>query len=345
MKKLKDFLLAGICIGAALLLLIFPADITSGFRKGMTVSGSTLLPSLFPFMVLAQFIATTRLGQLLCRPLSPVLRRLRLPPCAGSVMIMGLLGGYPSTAQLVSVYVGKGALTKEQGDFLLCAFTAAGPAFLLSGVGTAMHGSLRFGLLLYISGVLTSVMLAFLFRRLVTETKGRPVRFEPMSSIQGFVEAVRGSAAALISVTAFVCLFASLSFLFESMPLSQGILEISIGCLNACALSPTLSLVLTASFIGFSSLSVICQIGGLTVPCGIGLKHFLFSRFAAAVLQPLCALFLNLLFPVDKQVFSTVNPSFLSFSASVSVSAVLLAVMAILLLSAIEKTVEIRRAI
>ena len=66
MKKTKDFLLAGICIGAALLLLLFPSDITAGFRKGLSVSGSTLLPSLFPFMVLAQFIATTNLGRLYC---------------------------------------------------------------------------------------------------------------------------------------------------------------------------------------------------------------------------------------------------------------------------------------
>ena len=107
-EKTKDFLLAGICIGAALLLLLFPSDITAGFRKGLSVSGSTLLPSLFPFMVLAQFIATTNLGRLLCRPLSPVLRLLKLPTCAGNVMVMGLLGGYPSTAQLVSVYVSKG---------------------------------------------------------------------------------------------------------------------------------------------------------------------------------------------------------------------------------------------
>ena len=345
MKKTKDFLLAGICIGAALLLLLFPSDITAEFRKGLSVSGSTLLPSLFPFMVLAQFIATTNLGRLLCRPLSPVLRLLKLPACAGNVMVMGLLGGYPSTAQLVSVYVSKGALTKNQGNFLLCAFTAAGPAFLISGVGAAMHGSLRFGLLLYFGGVLTSAVLAFLFRGLATGEQGRPARFEPLPYMQGFVEAVRGSAASLINVTAFVCLFSALSFLFVNIPLTQGVLEISMGCLNACALSPMLSLVLTASFIGFSSLSIICQVGGLVVPCGIHLKHFLFSRLAAAVLQPLCVLLLNLLFPVEQQVFSTVNPSFLSFSAAVSVSAVLVAIMAMLLLSAIEKAVESRHTI
>ena len=52
-------------------LLIFGADISAGIRSGISVCGDVVIPSLFPFMILAEFITLSGAADTLSKPLSP----------------------------------------------------------------------------------------------------------------------------------------------------------------------------------------------------------------------------------------------------------------------------------
>ena len=68
-KVLGTWFLAAGCAGAAWALLFYSPLAGEGIRQGLTVCASVMIPSLFPFLILSDFVARTRLGRMLEGPL------------------------------------------------------------------------------------------------------------------------------------------------------------------------------------------------------------------------------------------------------------------------------------
>ena len=68
-KVLETWFLAVGCAGAACALLFCSPLAGEGIRQGLTVCVSVMIPSLFPFLILSDFVARTRLGRMLEGPL------------------------------------------------------------------------------------------------------------------------------------------------------------------------------------------------------------------------------------------------------------------------------------
>ena len=93
--KKRDFIglaTALFCTGYALCLLRFPAEMGAAIRRGLSLCGETLIPSLLPFMVLAGFISLSEPARLAEKLLGPVIRRLfHLPRCSAVPVLMGVI--------------------------------------------------------------------------------------------------------------------------------------------------------------------------------------------------------------------------------------------------------------
>ena len=81
----KTILLCLIIIACALGILLFPNDVRNGAANGISYCLYTLVPSLFPFMVLSSFIIHSGISKFIGKLLQPVIQFLfYLPGSAGS---------------------------------------------------------------------------------------------------------------------------------------------------------------------------------------------------------------------------------------------------------------------
>ena len=150
----KTILLCLIIIACALGILLFPNDVRNGAANGISFCLYTLVPSLFPFMVLSSFIIHSGISKFIGKLLQPVIQFLfYLPGSAGSVIIMSMIGGYPVGARGCISLLEQGAITQKQAHRMLYFCVNAGPAFIISVVGGTLLQNALIGLLLFFSQI------------------------------------------------------------------------------------------------------------------------------------------------------------------------------------------------
>ena len=112
-QRTKDFLLVLGWGGGAAALLFCSPSVGEGVRQGLAVCAAIMIPSLFPFLILSDFLGHTRIGALLERPLGGLMARLyRCPKELAPAILMSWVGGYPAGARVLAGMVECGALSQ-----------------------------------------------------------------------------------------------------------------------------------------------------------------------------------------------------------------------------------------
>ena len=151
-------------ISCAALLLWFP-EASEGVRRGLSVCGDVIIPSLFPFFVLGAAIMELGLPQRLSRRLSPAMSKLFGAPGAGaSALVMGLMGGYPLGAATAAGLAERGVISRAECRRLLGFCNNSGPAFLIGAAGVGVFGSVRAGAVLYFCHILAALSSGIVLR-------------------------------------------------------------------------------------------------------------------------------------------------------------------------------------
>ena len=131
-------------LGAATAALVFAAPQTcaEAFRQGLALCGGPLLVSLFPFLVVSALIMRSGAGEVLGVLLWPVVRCIGLRSrSAGSVLLIGLVGGFAPAATATAEAVRSRELTPQEASALLPACICSGPSFVVLTVGEQLLGS------------------------------------------------------------------------------------------------------------------------------------------------------------------------------------------------------------
>lgn len=93
----------------------FSEECSKGAENGIGLCLSTLVPSLFPFMVLASYITESGLAEKIGRHLSWLTKPIfGLDGCFASAIILSLVGGYPVGAKTVNSLYKKGAASESE---------------------------------------------------------------------------------------------------------------------------------------------------------------------------------------------------------------------------------------
>lgn len=111
----------------------------SAATEGIGMCFRQLIPSLFPFLVMSGLLMDALQGFALPF-LSPLERLCRIRPGSGSILLTGLLGGYPVGARAVYSCYQTGNLTREEAERMLGFCSNAGPSFLFGIVGPFFSG-------------------------------------------------------------------------------------------------------------------------------------------------------------------------------------------------------------
>lgn len=339
-RILQTFFSAAALLLLAVLLFLFRADAAEGVRRGIAVCLQTLLPALFPFILLSALFSGARSTAILCRPFGWLMRRgFRLPACAVPALLLGLCAGYPAGAAAAAALYSENRLSKNQTARLLCCCTAPGAAFCLFAGGEQ-------GWLLFCASVLSPLCIGLISGRFAP--KPLPAE-DPSAPRHDFTDAVRRSVSSALTLCSFVVIFSALLQILDAAGwLSAAVcilplpgfsaedrralllyaLEVTAGA-GYCA-AHRLPPVLTAFGLGFAGLCIHLQIFSFFRKPSFPMHRAAYGamRFVTGLLTAIFYLMLAYLFPHCTAVAAMGQPlaAVSSGSTAASVSLLLLSV-------------------
>lgn len=252
-------------------LLLTSDSVADAARNGLLLCGKTLIPAIFPFLVLNGILMRLRfpewIGQWLGKPLG---KCFGIHSSCVAAILVGLFSGFPSGAASAYRIREKGLCQDRDMNRAVRLSSIAAPGFLIAGVGSGMLDSPRLGLALWL------LQLAAVFSVGIGEALlfGRTTRhelFAPPAHSQNMMriiaEALREAADAMIAICGAVLFFSILIGLVTLFPFPPivicflaGLLEITSGItLCASLLPPTSAFIMIAGAIGWSGFSVHAQ--------------------------------------------------------------------------------------
>lgn len=256
------------CVFMLLCAVVFPAEAAESIMSSLSLAVRRVVPSLFVFSALAALFARiglfTRAGRLG--------RLFGLSPACTAVALCGLLCGFPTSAVCAHALWESGEADAGEMRAVLPFCSNAGMAFVVGAVGNGMLGSRHAGYMLFLMQTVLSIVFILLFCRSKSAAAMLPVRAKKESLSHALVASVSAAGGAMLAVCAFIAFFGAaadmICLVFPSVPpLLRAVIcsffEISRGCAEfsgAAELSPLLRYVGVAFALGFSGVSVACQI-------------------------------------------------------------------------------------
>lgn len=166
MKKNIETLLTLICF---LLLLtsffVFPKTVMESVTFSFSIWIDNLLPTIFPFLILGYFFTSYGISHFFSEILKPVIQNLfHLPSSSGFIIILSILSGFPSNAKFIKDALDSNEITVTDAKSLLKFCFYPNPLFVIGTVGTIFLGNTTLGILILGSHILSSFLIAILFR-------------------------------------------------------------------------------------------------------------------------------------------------------------------------------------
>lgn len=117
-KKLLSF----ICIIIAVIILLEPQTVTNGIKKGIELSIYSVIPALFPFMLLTNYMISHNLCQYISYFFYPFLSKIFHVSRNGCfAVLIGFSGGYPMGAKTINDLYSKNIISIHEAQYL-CTF-------------------------------------------------------------------------------------------------------------------------------------------------------------------------------------------------------------------------------
>lgn len=298
-----------------------------GVRYGIELSVNKLIPSLFPFMVIAELIVNTNACNLLSKIFAkPFKQAFNVSSDGVLPFLLGMLFGFPiGIKSAISLYE-NGKIDKSELIRLSLFTSIPSPAFFISAVGEGLFGSVLFGAMLYGIALIGSIIIGISCRSLFKNERGVYFTSQQQNngaSSAGFVFAVSSSALSLISVSAFVVFFSMISevlkyfFAFISLNDLLGIcilggLEMTGGAALASTLGEA-GAPLAAAILGFSGISVLCQFVSICKEHKLPIMPYILSKLFLAAIEFLLSLVAVNWFADKLKISSPCMPSFILY--------------------------------
>jgi len=277
-KRLRTSILAA--IGLFILILDTKTALT-GATQGLELCIRTVIPSLLPFFVLSILLTSACIGEDIpfLRPLGRLCGVVR---GGESLLLVGMLGGYPAGAQCVAQAHRDGTLSKEDAERMIAFCNLAGPAFLFGIIAGKFSNPYAPWLLWGIhilSAILVAMVLPGRSKKDSLLCSGKPL---------SLTSALQQSLRIMASVCGWIVVFRIIVTFLERwllwlLPIPvqvaiTGFLELSIGCCDLGRIANEgLRLIAGAGMLAFGGLCVCMQTA--SVSDGLNLKTYISGKF------------------------------------------------------------------
>ncbi len=278
---------------------------TTGALQGLLYCGNILIPSLFPFMVLSSFIVTSGISQAIGKYLTPITKRLfHTNGEVGSVIILGLCGGFPVGAKGIATLYNEEKIDLTTAKALSMFLVGGGPAFVVFVVGSTLYKNAITGLILWASQVVSQIILGIIACRKINYIPTKMVKQKKTPLSNAIVTSTESGINGIFSLCGMVIIFSSFLGLCDDLHITDYIIrlmgafgisenigqsiislfwEVTRGCSMCCDLSAPLWLCSFA--LGWGGICVHFQIYSLTDNINIPKIKFTLYRLAQGVMS------------------------------------------------------------
>lgn len=319
LPKLFFPLFSGVC------LIIYSKEASSGIKEGLSLLGSTLIPSLFPFLVFSSYITDSNAVRHFAKALEkPTHFLFKTSGVSALAIIFAFAGGYPLGAKTAAELCKSKQISKNEARRLMLWCVCPSPAFTVTALGSTILKNTAGGIIMYVSALLSALTLGALLRFCDTNEP------TPESSLKlggaSLSNAVSSAEKSIILISGWVLTFSCIAGVVDALPLEEGValfiktvLEVTSGIKASAGAVP---LPVTAAAVCFGGVSVICQILPYLKECDVPLKPFIAARIISALLCAFYASGLLKLFPNAEAASVTFETNFaditLSYTAPIS---------------------------
>lgn len=184
-------LMPGICIGAA--------------SDGLELCLGVIIPSLFPFFVCSKILVKNGFAERISRPFRLFMRPVfNVPGCGAFAFLIGVLSGCPVGAKTVTDMYEKSMCTRAEAQRMLCFCNNSGPLFIIGAIATGMLGFKEIGVLLYLSHIISAVLVGIIMANYKRREKVGKSMFEHTKKEN---DILGESMSESVSLTGYVCGF------------------------------------------------------------------------------------------------------------------------------------------
>ena len=345
-KKIKIIAFTSVLCALGVLLISNPEICKETIARSIVICSRVLIPSLFPFSVCVLFIMNSGVLKELSFISTFIKKLLGLNTQMLSVFILSMLGGYPLGAKLINEEIEKGEISQKDGAKILNFCVNAGPAFIVSAVGSGFLNSKPAGYILLFSHIFSSLLICLFYRFFdngfsFNETQSK----EELSVADNFVFSAAQGASVTLNICSFVILFSAITgyieFYSEKFTLLKPLIYLTE---VTAATAKTNNIYLIAFLLGFGGICIWCQILSVGKSIKINLFTFALFRIIHGILSLSITALLLKIFKITLPTFSN-NTSFdgnLSVSGTaVSISLLVMGIIFIISLSSDKKNIKI----
>ena len=290
------------CLAMAVLILDSKTALL-GAQEGITLCLRSIIPALFPFSVISLYICGNYTGK------GTLLARFcRIPQNAGTIPILGFLGGYPVGIQCVSQSFRQNALQKQDAERMAAFCSNPGPAFIFG-----MAGSL-FPSMLYPAAMMAICVISAITVGHLLPGESNSCGPSIQQEAKPFLSCVEKAAASMVRICTWVILFRILLtfcsrwFLFALPPavksIFYGALELTSGILSTASLPTGLRFMLCCVCLCFGGLCVWMQSKSIATAAGLTLRYYLPGKLLQSMIALLLAHCVQCFFPEESIPFS-----------------------------------------
>ena len=266
-------------------------------KKGLETCFLTIIPSLFPFMVVSEILcecgALDVIGRIFGKPFK---RILGLSEKSTAAVLSGLVFGFPiGTRALTSLY-DKKEISQEELTYAIgfCGIPSFG--FIVNVMGITLFSNKGFGLFMYAEAIFSALISGIVFSgrrshgyQFVAPT---PTKEKRVSEI--ITDSISSATGAIITLCAYVvffsCIVGCVSDTLLTKPMGAvigAVLELSSGILAGAETGGLIGIALCGFTIGWSGFSVHCQTVALVSDRVTGYAKYLMQKLFQGAL---CAL-------------------------------------------------------
>lgn len=305
------------------IIIINPKRYTAGTIEGLKLFVFSVLPGLFPFMLLTKIL--TELGTVVKfsnKLNKPANFLFKTPGISLYAFFMSILSGYPIGAKIISELYSKKLITKEDAKKMSVFCTTSGPIFVIGAIGISMFNSFKIGIIIYASHIISSILLGICYGHLKKDTFfSHNVKLVESKKENIFGECVIQTINSLFVVGAYITIFYLIAELFSGLgifkiittclnPLTNilnlnkstvdgfiyGILEVTRGAKTLSASKSIVSICACSGILSFSGISIIMQSMVFLKQAKIKMHNFVCAKVMHMIFSILICLCLCLVF-------------------------------------------------
>ena len=289
--------------GFSALLISKPEICKNSIASSIVLCSGIIIPSLYPFGVCTLYFMKSGIFERLDFISPLTLKLFGLSTYPFFIFLFSLVGGYPIGAKLLNEAVNDEILSPESARKMGRFCVNAGPAFIISAVGSGILGNKKLGVILFASHFLSSLIICSFFGNITSRNLQNK---EVANPVDNFVLSASQTSSTVLSICAFVILFSVFTGYIEYFANEFGFLKPFIYLVEiTTAITKTRNIYLISFLLGFSNLCIWAQILAISRNISIKILDFAIFRILHGLISAFLTFILLKIFPVTISTFST----------------------------------------